>query len=229
MINDNIILLKGLQYIYDSPFLENLRRVLIKYPNVELNDVFSQGQILSKLWLIKELSNLNLSLGTIFVLGGWYGSLPALMFDDEVLIFDNIRSFDIDPNCADIADTFNRTWVMDNWRFKASTADMHELNYYATTYITYRANGTSCEMTDIPTTLINTSCEHIEKFEEWCEKIPQNNIVILQSNNYYEGLGHINCVDTLYDFKKQIKVSNILFEGTLKLEKYNRFMVIGRK
>ncbi len=228
MINDNLIILNGLQRIYNSPFLENLRRVLTKYPNVDLNDVFSQGQIDSKQWLIRELHHCPESLGTIFVLGGWYGSLSALMLESP-LIFDKIRSFDIDPKCADIADTFNRTWVMDDWRFKASTADMHELDYIETVYDTYRADGTICEMVDRPDTIINTSCEHIDRFEEWIEKIPSGMLIILQSNNYYEGNDHINCVETLYDFKKQANLSNILFDGTLKLEKYNRFMIIGRK
>lgn len=197
-------------------------------PEVDLTDVLSQGQIDSKRWLIQELSEYPENLGTIFILGGWYGSLPAMMFEDKWLWFDKIRSFDIDPKCADIADTFNRTWVMDGWRFKASTADMYDLDYNETIYTTYRANGTSCEMTETPDTLINTSCEHIDLIKWWA-KIPTGKLVILQSNDFEEGDEHINCVKNIEEFKIQAPMSDILYEGTLSLEKYNRFMLIGLK
>ena len=50
-----------------------------------------------------------------------------------------------------------------------------------------------CELTDhSPDTVINTSCEHIENFNEWYDKIPKGKIVILQTNNYFD-FEHVNC------------------------------------
>ena len=39
-------------------------------------------------------------------------------------------------------------------------------------------------MSDVPNTIINTSCEHIVNFDEWYRKIPAGKLVILQSNDY---------------------------------------------
>ena len=44
-------------------------------------DCFSQGQVQSKSWLVKELSKLDLNLGTVFLCAGWYGTLATLIFE----------------------------------------------------------------------------------------------------------------------------------------------------
>ena len=81
----------------------------------------------------------------------------------------------------------------------------------------------------MPDTIINTSCEHIEKFTEWFNAIPRDKLVVLQSNNYFEIDDHINCVKNITEFKQQAPLSNIIYEGELELEKYTRFMLIGYK
>ena len=212
-----------------SPFIRNFRLALDKYPDLNL-DCMSRGQLKSKQWLIEELSNVTSTLGLTFLLGGWYGTLAAMMFESNK--FDNlkIRSFDIDPSCANIADTINRTpYVMEGWRFKASTADMYKLDYDVTTYTTKRFNGTEETLQDSPDTIINTSCEHLEFFDIWWDRIPANKLIILQSNNFVTAKDHVNCVHTLEDFKLSAPMNEILFEGILELEEYTRFMLIGRK
>jgi len=229
MYNDIDIILNGLQTIYESDLIAHLRRALINFPDIDFNDVFTQGQIKSKLWLIDELISLDLDLGVVYIVGGWYGSLAAMMFESNKLKINKIRSFDIDTQCANIADTINRKWVMDEWTFKASTMDMHDIDYNGMDYSTIRADGSDCNLYDIPDCVINTSCEHIDNYDKWFEKIPDGALLILQSNNFYDGKGHINCVDSLYSFKQQSPMDDILYEGHLNLEKYDRFMLIGRK
>ena len=190
-----------------------------------LTDAYSIGQIKSKLWLIE---NLPPDLGMVFICAGWYGTLANLMFDNCRYKFDKIRSFDVDPSCYEIADTINRPWVIDGWQFKSSTLDIHDMKY-PTTHRTYRANGTHLDLTEMPDTIINTSCEHINNFDEWYSKIPKGKMIVLQSNNYFEIAEHINCSHSLSEFIDSAPMSNIIYQGTLSLDKYDRYMVIGIK
>ncbi|MDA9993284.1 hypothetical protein N9E09_01315 [bacterium] len=192
------------------------------------NDCFSRGQLKSKLWIVKELKKLNLDLGTVFLCAGWYATLATMLFESNIKV-DKVRSFDIDPTCWKIAEVFNKPWVVNEWQFKASTKDIFDINFASETYTTHRSDGTACEQDDIPDTIINTSCEHIENFSEWYTKIPQGKIVILQSNDYYEIEEHVNCVGSIEEFAVTAPMQNILYSGELELDKYTRFMLIGYK
>jgi len=212
--------------IHNSEFFDNFGQVLNKYPNIDIQDLFSKGQIESKRWLVNELEKINIELGTVFICAGWYGSLATFLFESNVKL-DKIRSFDIDESCAGIAETFNRLKTMDNWKFKASTLDILNMKY-PLHYNTEKSNGTVQNLVDIPDTIINTSCEHIFDFNEWYDKIPKGKLIIVQSNNFFEVPDHVNCCKTLEDFAEQTPM-DIAYEGTLELPKYNRFMRIGYK
>tara|TARA_B110000503_G_scaffold99799_1_gene149292 strand:+ start:26946 stop:27593 length:648 start_codon:yes stop_codon:yes gene_type:complete len=213
--------------IHNSEFFDNFGQVLNKYPGIDIQDLFSKGQIESKRWLVNELEKINMELGTVFICAGWYGSLATFLFESDVKL-DKIRSFDIDKSCAGIAETFNRLKTMDGWKFKASTIDIVDMDY-PTAYTTYRANGTSLDLLEMPDTIINTSCEHIANFIEWYNKIPNGTLVVLQSNNYFEIKEHVNCVNNINEFIKIAPMSTLLYNGELELEKYTRFMLIGYK
>ena len=127
-------------------------------------DCLARGQLRSKLWIIDELKKLDLNLGTIFICGGWYATLATMMFEQDFDI-KKVRSFDIDSSCWKIAETFNKPWVMKEWKFKSCTQDIHDINYDTHVYNVNRSDGSICELTDSPDTIINTSCEHIENFD----------------------------------------------------------------
>ena len=192
------------------------------------DDCSSRGQLESKLWLIRELSELQLDLGIVFLCAGWYSTLATMIFESDIKV-DRIRSFDIDDSCYSIAETFNKPWVKDEWRFKATTQDIFDIDFNLHTYTVKRADGSTCELTESPNTIINTSCEHIENFSDWYAKIPQGKLVVLQSNNFYEVEEHVNCVGTVEEFKNLAPMENILYSGELELPKYKRFMLIGYK
>ena len=140
---------------------------------------------------------------------GWYGTLATMLFESKIPL-NKIRSFDLDPSCVEIAEIFNKKWVVDNWKFKTITQDINEINFSMHTYNVKRADGSKCELSDSPDTIINTSCEHIENFAEWYDKIPEGKLVILQNNNFFEVDEHINCVNDLDDFASQAPLSEIL-------------------
>jgi hypothetical protein len=224
--NDQFALFRLLQQQTSSQLVEGLR----KYKdNTEFNaDCFSRGQLESKLWLVKELQKTKVDLGTVFLCAGWYATLATMLFESSITV-DKIRSFDIDDTCRAIAETFNKPWVKDNWKFKSSTKDIMDINYEFESYEVIRADGTTCPLDDTPDTIINTSCEHIENFEEWYAMIPSGKLVILQSNNFFEVEEHINCATDLDDFSKMASMEHVYFEGELELEKYTRYMKIGYK
>lgn len=190
-------------------------------------DCFSSGQLASKEWVITEVSNLHLNLGTVFLCAGWYATLATMIFESNIPVT-KIRSFDIDSTCITIAEQFNKPWVIDNWKFKAAANNILTLSYPAT-YTVTRANGSTVELQDMPNTIINTSCEHIDNFTNWFNNIPLDTIVILQSNNYSSIAEHINCSNNLDHFKELTPLSTELYSGELVLPKYTRYMRIGIK
>ena len=80
----------------DTQFVAAFKNFFVNETEI-WNDCFSRGQIESKLWLVKELTKLNLDLGTVFLCAGWYATLATMLFESKVKV-DKIRSFDIDPS-----------------------------------------------------------------------------------------------------------------------------------
>ena len=196
--------------------------------NADFTDALSWGQLKSKRWLVDELTKCNVELRTVFILGGWYGTLASMLFNSSMVIH-YIRSFDLDETCQPIADKVNNTHVQNNWRFKAITEDMFNINYDAHTWSTWSAknNRNSFPITDRPDTIINTSCEHIENFDTWYNMIPKGKLVVLQSNNYFDLPEHVNCVKDSSHFAETAPLSKVYFTGELELSKYTRYMRIG--
>ena len=211
----------------DTQFVAAFKSFFVN--NTEIwNDCFSRGQLQSKLWLVHELKKCNVDLGTVFLCAGWYATLATMIFESDIKV-DKIRSFDIDETCWKIAEIFNKPWVINDWQFKASTKDIFDINFTSETYTTHRSDGTVCEQDDIPDTIINTSCEHIENFSEWYSKMPIGKLVILQSNDYFEVKEHVNCSKSISQFSRSCPMKETLFEGELFLPDYTRFMKIGYK
>ena len=213
----------------NNPLFNNLRNAVDNH-DADLSDALSWGQLKSKRWLVDELEKIDLPLGTIFLCAGWYATLAAMLFQSKCNI-DKIRSFDIDQSCLQIADTINRNQVKEDWKFKSITQDIMDIDYNKHTWQIWSNtnNRMSYPITDMPNTIINTSCEHIENFAEWYAKIPTGKLVVLQNNNFFEVDEHINCVNDLDDFASQAPLTEILYDNELKLSKYTRFMRIGYK
>ena len=226
-----------------SQNINSLWRVLEKYTNSSLItplkklvdnpdfdiDCISRGQLESKKWLVDELKNIdNLVLGKVCLCAGWYATVVPLLVEAGIE-FDLIRSFDLDPSVWKIAEAFNKDLLIDGWKFKAQTADINELDFSVTKFETERDDGTAQPLKERFNTIVNTSCEHIEGFDSWYNKIPASKLVILQSNNYFEIDEHVNCSESLEAFAKQTPMSQVLYQGELELEKYTRYMRIGYK
>lgn len=218
-----------LERYVDTQFIAAFKNFFVNNTVID-RDCFSRGQLQSKLWLVEELKKQKVELGTVFLCAGWYATLATMLFESNIAI-DKIRSFDIDESCVDIAETFNKPWFVNGWKFKSITQNIMDIDYNSHTWQCWSNanNRMSKPITDVPDTIINTSCEHIPNFADWYTKIPDGKLVVLQSNNYYEVEEHVNCVNNIYEFKDMAPMSTLLYMGMRELPKYTRFMLIGYK
>jgi hypothetical protein len=171
-------------------------------------DAFWKGQIQSKEWLITNLNEHVQKKSRVDIHGGWVGVLASMIFQSKIPVT-YICSVDLDPTCEPIATMMNKIEEQDG-RFRAITADM-------------------CNTPIQGNVVINTSCEHItqKQYEQWLRNVPNDAIIVLQSNNY-EIPEHIRISKSLEDFKKQSHL-NELYSGALTLQLYTRWMIIGTK
>lgn len=171
----------------------------------EFQDMFSSGQIYSKEWIIRELTKIDPvhQEKKFIIVGAWFGTLGMMIKWKFPSV--NITMLDIDPRCEVFLK--NITYGMSD--MKSVTEDMY----------TYRYSEQI---------VVNTSCEHLPNVRWWIDKLPKNTLVVLQSNNFFEGEGHINCVSSADEFIKQTKLSEVLYSGQLEMSMYTRYMIIGK-
>ncbi len=208
-------LLRGVAAYTNSSLIASLARTIARHPEARLDIAFNHKQVACKVWARDKLfETLGPRHECIWIVGGWYGVLAAMLFDDPRLLIDRIVSIDIDPEVAAIAETINAT-ARTEGRFHAVTQDMHSLDYR--------------EAPRKPSLVINTSCEHLADFGAWLKLLPGKMPVILQSNNYREQREHIGTMPSLAAFASTACLSEIIFSGELSLRRYTRFMLIGRR
>ena len=174
---------------------------------------FWRGQIYSKAWLIEHLQKYASSdPQNVVIHGGWNGVLASLLFNSKIPI-EHIDSIDIDPGCKEVASMINKRQEMES-RFHAHTCDMAAWNYEKE-----------------PAYVINTSTEHLtqEHYDLWLSRVPENSLIVLQSNNYTSLPEHIRCADSVDDFIGISGLTNVYCYDTLELPLYNRFLIIGKK
>jgi hypothetical protein len=181
-------------------------------------DALWSGQLASKGWLVNTLADFidpDVSLN-IYIFGGWIGILSSMLLQSEKITISKIRSIDIDPWCKHIANTVNRKFEMDHYRFRAVTADMNSYQY---------------QIGIEPNIVINTSTEHVtqEVYDNWYNAIPTGTLVVIQGNDYFECSEHIRCSRNLKEFLQQNSVVDAYYSGTFDTDMYTRFMAIWRK
>lgn len=129
-------------------------RMLAEFP--QYSEAFALGQLDSKQWLIEEaIKCWGKSWGKVFVLAGWVGLLPRMLFENQIETT-MIRSFDIDEEACRASELLNQTEVQNDWLYKSSVADITHMKY-PSIYKVRRKDGSECELFDLPDVIINTS------------------------------------------------------------------------
>ena len=188
--------------MYDPYVLEHL-------PITQLRDAISDGQVLSKLWLVEELTKVladpQVNLGEkprVAILGGWIGTLALMLNVFELNV--SIASIDLDERANRIAEKLNY-----DFDFKTQTQDMYNVDY---------------QDFDV---IINTSSEHIPDIPAWRELIPAGKLLVVQNNNMKDVEDHISTVDSSGELHRLLNLNKVLYEGTRNFNHFSRFMLIG--
>jgi hypothetical protein len=203
-------LTRGIAAYAESPLVRGLARVIADHPGANIANAFNHKQVACKMWARDQLfASCGGEYGRIWLLGGWYGVLAAMLFEDSRFAIGRIESIDIDPEVGAVAKSLNKAW---GTLFEARTSDMYDLDYAG----------------ERPDLVINTSCEHIPDLPAFLALLPDGTRVLLQSNDYFAEPTHINCVPSLEVFCAQARLSTVEYQGALKMPKYTRFMLIGR-
>ena len=207
-------ILEGLAVHADSRFVRDILDTLSRHQEPALAVALNRNQMASKRWLAESLlASVGPRLGDVRILGGWIGALAAVLLHDARFAIDRVVSVDIDPRCAPIAESLNATHVRTG-RFAARTADMLDLDY------------AGADRADV---VINTSCEHLHDFGRWVARVPDGQLLVLQSNDYFAVREHVGCVADLAAFRAQAPLAQTFYAGERKMKRYVRFMLIGRK
>jgi len=198
------------------------------YDTNVLPDLFSRGQVQSKIWLGTELAKIKQHYSMIYVYAGWFGQLLKY-FEISGITYDKARIFDLDHNACLVSDKLFNFDKIQNWQVKSICTDLNNIVWNSQGAI-YNPTGDIQEQT-MPDLIINTSAEHMT--DDWFFRIKFKEFVpapmiVIQTNNLHELEEHINCVYSVDHMKKKYPMSEIYFEGELQLKEYKRFMLIGR-
>ena len=181
--------------------------------NTDLLDSYSPNQFKSTQKLEDMIHNyVDINSETeIVIFGGWYGSILIPMFKEVK----KITLLDIDEEVNTIGKRIFAHY--ENVEFRTEDVfGCNKLKQYR------RAN-----------LFINTSCEHMAPMKEWplWEWILRKNnpYFAFTSNNMFDIEGHINCVNNIEEFKKQLPdTSKVLTENEVTDERGSRYLLVGK-
>jgi len=167
---------------------------------VELRDLFHTNQIKSKAWLIREFICGDYDKDSkILIIGSWTGFTTLCL---QKLGYTNLTEIDLNPKYLKISQNL----VQNVTRHFKDVNSFIEINDY-----------------DI---IINMSCEHIVE-DTWFKRIDHGKLLLLQSNNL-EIPEHVNICKNIGEMVLKYPLKT-LFSGTLNLNIYDRYMLVGRK
>lgn len=217
MLRDDVFdLLRGLAALTGSAVIAGAADVVVKHPDARLSVALNHKQVASKAWLVDRLARtLDRRIEHALIVGGWIGTLSAMLAERLGDRIGTLTSLDIDPSCAPVSLTLNRM-IADAGRFRAVTADMHGIDLAS-----LAAGAPPIDL------VVNTSCEHIPDVRAWLDSLPRGMTVVLQSNNYFSVPEHVSSVPDLATFERQARLAKVLLADALPLKKYTRFMLIG--
>ena len=180
--------------------------------NPDLLDSFSPNQFKSKENLINHIKKLNIlnSESEIVIFGCWYGSILIPAFYNEVK---RITAIDIDDNVIGIA----KNRIFKNY---------DKIDFIVNDAFVWANKSSRIKSTNL---IINNSCEHMQPMKNLPILNNINSYFAFQSNNMFDIETHINCVNNIEEFKKQLPhKAKILIEDQIEEDRGIRFTLIGQ-
>ena len=171
---------------------------------------FTPDLVSSKTWVIDQLSGLAPRLGTVYVLGSWFGNLGVLMHLDPRVQCDRLINVDHDQRA--IQQGQRLTNLIPHNRVYHVCADANRLGYRH-----LDPNGA----------VINTSLGNMPN-RGWFQRIPPGTLVVLQARDHDPGQEYQDTDHMLREFPL-----DVLYRGHRRFRDpetaYTRFMLIGRR
>lgn len=227
------VLLQTSKESINLDLLENVLKVIKHNPELkdDILDSYSSNQFASKTALINSVNSLDIldKNSTVVIWGCWYGSIliPSLAHKVKKII-----ALDLDEKVITIGKKFFSDYT--NLEFQCVDVFEKYLNAYKETNL-----------------IINTSCEHMPPMKEWkwfgpgalendtfkglkgegfgSPKLSSNCWFAFQSNNMFGIEGHINCVNSLEEFKEQLpNRAEIHYEEEVEDTRGTRYMLVGK-
>ena len=172
---------------------------------------FTRDLVASKVWLLTELARIAPQVGTVYVLGSWYGNLGVLLALDPIIQYKKLINVETDRKFLQASKRIQDHLGMDNTQYMLADANT----------LDYRQLGSDG-------VVINTSLTDMPG-QAWFDNIPEGTLVVLQSRDHDPG----NAAHSTQDIIDRYPLSEIIYDGRLELEdpetEYTRDMVIGVK
>ena len=189
------------------------------YLHKRVLDSMNESQLVSKMWLVQELLNLNIKPINISLLAGWFAQYTVPLLIDNFKTIEWIENFEMDRGIKNVAYKFNKRYK-DDKKYKVSIKNVMFDNLVSLSSPNFD-------------TVINCSCEHMypmSKFKELLNTgVNSNALYVLQSSNATEYDDHINCVEDADELAEQANLMDVMYAGEKFLANgMTRFMVIGR-
>lgn len=175
-------------------------------------DAFSREQFWSKLWCVQMLKrHLGTKFHTIYILGGWYGTLAAMLLQDNELKIKKIVNLDLDNAALEQSKI-----LIQDPRYEARKGDLNE----------FLAHSHQLTKNDL---VICSICEHLSGLKEFNLLKPSVPIIFQSTNLKCDD--HINTKESLEEFQIDLQsIQNFHQEwaGMLDLKWFKRFMIMGQ-
>jgi len=176
-----------------------------------LSGSYTQDLIASKVWLLTELARIAPTVGTVYVLGSWFGNLAVINQLDPIIKYRKLINIETDE------------------KFLKSSQRMHDhMGIDKNEYMLKDANQLDYRQLGSDGVVINASLTDMSGID-WFERIPDGTLVAMQARDHDPGQQYRNTEDITTRFP----LSEVLYQGDLKLEDpqtpYTRYMVIGIK
>jgi hypothetical protein len=198
----------------DLSLLKNILSTMRDNPELahDIKDSFGRNQFAAKSLLVDLIDRTGCldSESEVVIFGCWYGSVIIPKLAERVK---SIYGIDLDKQVIHIAK--NKFWK-DNPKVKLIEGDA---------FTSFRKNYGTAKL------FINTSCEHMPAMKDWPNwaKVSDDAYFAFQSNNMYGIQGHVNCIDNIEDFKKQLPTHAIvLHQEELTDDRGTRFTLVGK-
>ena len=189
------------------------------YLHKRVLDSMNESQLISKMWLVQELLNLNIKPINISLLAGWFAQYTVPLLIDNFKTIEWIENFEMDRGIKNVAYKFNKRYK-DDKKYKVSIKNVMFDNLVSLSSPNFD-------------TVINCSCEHMypmSKFRELSNTgVNNNTLYVLQSSDDTQYDDHINCVNDADELAEQANLIDVMYAGKKLLPNgMIRFMVIGR-